>query len=139
MLAVVEIKGHQYLVKEGDKLDVERITDAKDGDKIVIKEVLLVSGEKVVVGMPFVEGATVEIKLLSEEKGEKIRVFKMKAKKRYRKTQGHRQIYSQIEILKIKFNNEESSKPAKKVAVKATEQKAVAKKAEPKKAKATKK
>ncbi len=101
MFVIADIKGHQYMVKEGDKLLVERIPGAKTGEKVVFDQILLVADKSVEVGMPFVAGASVEVKILGEEKGDKIRVFKMIPKERYHRTQGHRQIYTNIEVIKI--------------------------------------
>lgn len=102
MFAVIKTGGKQYKVEKGATLSVEKI-DAKEGSTVKIDKVLLISDkDKVEVGTPLVEGAYVEAKLVSADKGDKIRVFKMKAKKRYQKTQGHRQDLSRIEITDIK-------------------------------------
>ena len=103
MKAVIKTGGKQYLVTENDVLTVERLENA-DGDKIVFEEVLLVSddeGKDVKVGTPLVEGAKVEAELVENLRGDKIQVFKMKRRKRYRKLQGHRQDLSHIKIIKI--------------------------------------
>lgn len=103
MKAVIKTGGKQYLVTENDVLTIERL-DNKDGDKVVFEEVLLVSddeGKDVKIGSPLVEGAKVEAELVENLRGDKIKVFKMKRRKRYRKTQGHRQSLSHIKITKI--------------------------------------
>ena len=102
MKAVIKTGGKQYLVSEDDVLTVERL-DTKDG-KISFDEVLLVSDDKgkdLKLGTPLVEEAKVEAELVEDVKGDKIKVFKMKRRKRYRKTQGHRQNLSKIKITKI--------------------------------------
>ncbi len=135
MFAIAEIKGHQYRVTEGEKLLVDRIPNAKEGEKVKFEEVLLVSDKDTTVGMPFISGAYVEAKVLGETKGDKIRVFKMKPKKRYRKTQGHRQTYTEIEVLKIAMGAKKAP-AAKKEAAPAeekAEKKPAAKKAPAKK------
>ncbi len=103
MFAVVFIGGKQYKVREKDELEVE-LMDVKEGENIKIKEVYMIGNEEEVsmkLGMPYVSGAHVECKVMEHGKGEKIRVFKMKAKKRYSKTQGHRQKYTLLKVLKV--------------------------------------
>lgn len=103
MFAVVHIGGKQYKVREKDELQVEKM-DVEEGKNVKIKEVLLVAeedGKTVKIGTPFVAGAHVECQVVEHGKGEKIRVFKMKAKKRYSRTQGHRQLYTELKVLKI--------------------------------------
>src|SRR3989338_7738605 len=91
-LAVIELSGKQYLVKEGDKIKAEKL-DAKDGDNIKVDTVLLVGNDaEVKVGPPFVEGASVELPLDKTAKGEKVEILKFRAKSRYRRSTGHRQI-----------------------------------------------
>lgn len=96
--AVVKIQGKQYKVSEGEELLVDKIIDKK-----VIPEVLLISEDgKVRIGKPRVEGGEVKFKILSEqEKGEKIDVFKYKAKSRYRKKIGFRPLYTKLLVEKI--------------------------------------
>jgi len=101
MFAVILTGAKQYLVREGDKIKVEKL-DTEAGKKHVFEKVLLLSEDdkEVKVGTPFL-GAKVEAKVLAQGKAKRIRVFKMKAKKGYRKTQGHRQQYTEVEISKI--------------------------------------
>ena len=95
--AIIKIAGHQYKVTEGETLLVDHLKDEK-----VTPEVLLVAdGEKVSVGKPTLEKAKVAIKLMGEEKGLKIDVYKFKAKSRYRKHIGFRPLYTKLEIGKI--------------------------------------
>jgi len=97
MYALVEFKGKQYKAEKGALLKVDLI-DAAPGSAITIDTVLLVSGEPVKVGSPYVEGAKVSAVVESHEKDDKIIVFKYKPKKDYRRKQGHRQGYSIIRI-----------------------------------------
>ena len=119
MFAIVEIKGHQYKVAEGDKVQISFMEEAKKGDKVEFDEVLLISDKEVTLGMPFIAGAYIEVKVLGEFKDKKLRIFKMKPKKRYRKTQGHRQMYTEVEVIKIASSGEAKAtvkKPAAKEA-----------------------
>ncbi len=102
MFAVVEIGGRQYKVAQNDKIDVE-LQDAEAGKALKFDRVLMISenDKDANIGMPYVEGATVEAKVVKHFKGEKIRVFKFTPKKRFKKTQGHRQNYTQLEITAI--------------------------------------
>lgn len=101
--AVVDIAGFQEKVEEGLKLEVPFMGEKKPGDTIVFSSVLLFSGAKgdVRVGTPFVAGSSVEATILAHSQGEKIRVFKMKHRKRYRRAQGHRPKFTQITVTKL--------------------------------------
>ena len=113
MFAVVHLGGKQYKVREKDELEVEKM-DLEEGKNLKVKEVLLLAeedGKNVKLGMPYVAGAHVECQVLEHGKGEKIRVFKMKAKKRYSKTQGHRQQYTKLKILKISAVEKKAATP----------------------------
>ena len=102
MYAIIESCGKQYKVAEGDVVFFEKL-DAEEGKKVTFDKVILVSEEgKVQVGNPYVKGVKVEGKVVSHGKGKKIIVFKMKAKKNYRRKQGHRQPYTKVEITGIK-------------------------------------
>lgn len=102
MLAVIKTGGKQYIVREGDVIEVEKI-ESKPGEKIDFFDVLLVGDEKKAeIGTPLVSGAKVEAEVLAQKKAKKIRVFKMKSKKKYRRTRGHRQQLTQVKILAIK-------------------------------------
>ena len=101
MYAVVATGGKQYKVEEGDFVVVEKIEGEVD-DVVTLDKVLLASvNDEVKVGAPYVEGAKVEAKIVKQGKGEKIRIIKHKAKKGYRKRQGHRQPFTQLSIEKI--------------------------------------
>ncbi|MDR0463495.1 MAG: 50S ribosomal protein L21 [Treponema sp.] len=97
MYALVEFKGKQYKAEKGALLKVSKI-DADPGTTVNIETVLLVSGDSVTVGSPYVEGAKVSAVVESHGKDDKIIVFKYKPKKDYRRKQGHRQEYSIIKI-----------------------------------------
>lgn len=101
MIAVIKTGGKQYVVKPGDKIKVEKL-DKKEGESFVFSDVLLVEKDKKVqVGNPMVK-AEVQAKVLSHGKGDKVIVFKYKAKKRESRKIGHRQPYTQVEIISIK-------------------------------------
>ena len=101
MYAVIQTGGKQYRVQQGDVIYVEKI-DAQADETVTFEKVLLVGeGESVKVGTPAVEGAKVEGKVLGQVKGQKIIVYKYKAKKNERKKQGHRQPYTKVEITAI--------------------------------------
>ncbi|KXO16673.1 50S ribosomal protein L21 [Peptoniphilus sp. GNH] len=100
MYAIVETGGKQYTVKEGDKVRVEKL-EAEVGQTVSLDKVLLVSGDEISVGKPYLEGASVKAKVLLHDKAKKIVVFKYKAKKNYRKKKGHRQPYTLLEIESI--------------------------------------
>ena len=102
MYAIIESCGKQYKVAEGDVVFFEKL-DVEEGKKITFDNVVLVSDDKKVeVGAPYVKGVKVEGKVVSHGKGKKILVYKYKPKKNYRRTQGHRQPYTKVEITKIK-------------------------------------
>ncbi|WP_425446590.1 50S ribosomal protein L21 [Dethiothermospora halolimnae] len=101
MYAVIETGGKQYRVQEGDTVFVEKI-QGNENDKVVFDKVLLVSNDgDIKVGKPHVEGGEVEGTILEQGKAKKIIVFKYKAKKDYRRKQGHRQPYTKVKIEKI--------------------------------------
>ena len=101
MYAVVKIGGKQYWVSAGEKLRIEQI-GAEVGQEIVLDQVLLVAdGEALKMGAPLVSGATVKARVLRHGRGDKVHIFKMRRRKHYRKSQGHRQNYTEIEILGI--------------------------------------
>ncbi|MFA7242960.1 MAG: 50S ribosomal protein L21 [Sulfuricellaceae bacterium] len=98
MYAVIKTGGKQYRVTPGEKLKIEQIP-ADIGSEIVLDQVLMVAdGEDTKVGAPLVAGATVTATVVSHGRGEKIKIFKMRRRKHYRKTQGHRQNFTEIRI-----------------------------------------
>lgn len=118
MYAIIEACGKQYKVAEGDVVFFEKL-DAEEGKKVKFDNIILLSNDgKVEVGNPYVKGAKVEGKVVSHGKAKKILVYKYKAKKNYRRTQGHRQPYTKVEITSVKSAEE------KKTAVKSEETKA---------------
>ncbi len=101
MYAVIEACGRQYKVQKGDVVFFEKL-DSEEGKTVSFDKVVLVSDEgKVQVGNPYVSGAKVEGKVVAHGKGKKITVFKYKPKKNERKTQGHRQEYTKVEITAV--------------------------------------
>ncbi len=103
MLAVIESGSKQYLVNEGDELLVEKL-QGKEGGKVKVDRVLLViDGKEVSVGQPEVKKAKITAKLLTQEKGPKITVFKFKRRKKMRRKIGHRQQMSRLQIEKIEL------------------------------------
>ncbi len=107
MLAVVEINKKQYLVEKGSILEVQRIKNPKD--KIVFNKVLLSSdGKKVKIGNPYLERVKVEAQLIGEKKSKKVIVYKFNRRKKYRRKQGHRQIYTAIKITRIVSSSSQS-------------------------------
>ncbi len=104
MYAVIRTGGKQHRVSVGEALKVEKL-DAQAGAEILLTEVLMVGeGEQVTIGAPLVDGAAVKVTVLSQGKGDKIKIFKMRRRKHYRKTQGHRQLYTEIRIDSISTN-----------------------------------
>lgn len=97
--AVIATGGKQYLVSEGETLEVERLKDAKD--KLTFTPLLVIDGDKTTVGSPEVTGATVTAKLVDEHKADKVTSIRYKAKKRVHKVHGHRQILTRVSIDKI--------------------------------------
>jgi len=102
MLAVIKTGGKQYLVSKGDKIKIEKI-EKKEGEEVIFDEVLLIQDKKnnIKIGTPFVKGAKVKAKVLRQAKSKKVEIFKYKPKKRYKVKKGHRQPYTEVEILEI--------------------------------------
>ena len=101
MYAVIESGGKQYRVAPGDVIEVEKL-DASEGAEVALDRVLMVAdGEQVRIGTPMLSGAKVTATVKSHGRAEKIRIFKLRRRKNYRRTQGHRQYYTQIEITAI--------------------------------------
>ena len=100
MYAVIKTGGKQYRVSEGDQIRVEKLPGAV-GDELDFAEVLMVGGEKVAIGTPFVDGAKVLTKIVSQGRGKKIIVFKIRRRKGYRRKAGHRQAYTELKVTSI--------------------------------------
>ena len=101
MYAVVKTGGKQYRVSAGENMKIEQ-TPADIGAEMHLDHVLMVAdGEAVRMGTPLVSGASVKAKVLAQGRGEKVHIFKLRRRKHYRKSQGHRQNYTEIEILGI--------------------------------------
>ena len=100
MYAIIATGGKQYRVSEGDVIYIEKI-DAQVDSTVSFDTMLVENEGEVKVGTPVVEGVKVEGKVVGQIRGEKIVVFKYKAKKNYRRKQGHRQPYTKVEITKI--------------------------------------
>ena len=113
MYAIIEACGRQYKVQEGEAVYFEKL-DVEEGKKVSFDKVVLLSNDgKVQVGNPYVANAKVEGKVVSNGKAKKILVFKYKAKKNERKTRGHRQDYTKVEITSIKVKAEKAEKAEK--------------------------
>ncbi len=101
MYAIVQTGGKQYRVSEGDIITVEKL-EVEAGAEVELDKVLAIGGEEgLTVGKPYVEGKTVKAEVLENGKGEKLVIFKYKAKKDSRKKQGHRQPYTKLQIKTI--------------------------------------
>jgi large subunit ribosomal protein L21 len=100
MYAIIETGGKQIKVEEGQVIYVEKL-GTEQGETVTFDKVLFVGGDNVKVGSPTVDGATVTGKVEKHGRQKKITVFKYKAKKNYRKKQGHRQPYTKVVIDKI--------------------------------------
>lgn len=99
--AIIQLQGKQYQVSEGDEFVVDRLVTPADKKLEVTDVLLVVDGEKRQIGQPLVKGAKVVCEILADQKGEKIRVAKYKAKSRYRKVIGHRQLQTVVKVTSI--------------------------------------
>lgn len=98
MYAVFKDRGKQYAVRPGEAIRLDRM-DAAPGSELTFDEVLLVSdGDNIQVGAPTVSGVTVKATVIGEWKAPKLIVFKKKRRKKYRRKQGHRQLYTDVRI-----------------------------------------
>jgi large subunit ribosomal protein L21 len=118
MYAVIKTGGKQYKVAAGDKLKVEKL-EGDVGSKVVIDKILMLAdGEAVTIGSPLIAGAVVNATVVSHGRGDKVMIFKFRRRKHYRKTQGHRQSYTEILIGDINGKGAVAkAAPAAKVAV----------------------
>lgn len=99
--AVIKTGGKQYLVQEGETLEVELLLANKEGDKIDFEPMLVANGDAVKVGKPTVKGSKVSVLVMENGKGDKVKVIKFHRKARFKKTYGHRQPFTKIKIEKI--------------------------------------
>ncbi len=133
MYAVIEACGKQYKVTKGDVVFFEKLDEEIDKKVTFDKVVLLSDDGKIEIGTPYVKGIKVEGKVVAHGKGKKIVVFKYKAKKNYRRKQGHRQPYTKVEITAIKLptaKTEKVEEKATEVSAKTTTKKATKKETE---------
>jgi len=101
MMAIVEIKGQQFKVRENQSLYVHRV-EAAEGEQIDFDSVLLMdNGSNVQIGKPYVSGARVRAQVVSHVQGDKVLVFKKKRRKSYQKMNGHRQQFTKLSIQSI--------------------------------------
>jgi len=113
MYAVFKTGGKQYRATQGQKIKLEKL-NANSGDKVLFTEVLMVGeGSDVDIGTPYLTNASVEATVLEEGKDKKIEVIKFKRRKNYKRTFGHRQCYTLVEITGIKLKKETKSQPKK--------------------------
>jgi len=109
MFAVIKTGGKQYLVSPGDKIKIEKV-DTPEGKDVTFKEVLLLEkGKTLKIGTPLVKGAKVTAKILKQDRAKKVTILKYKAKKRYQVKKGHRQPFTEVEILKILSSSTKSA------------------------------
>ena len=101
MYAVIQTGGKQYRVKSGEQVKVELLPEAVGAAVSFDKVLMLGEGEGAKVGTPFVAGATVKATVVAQGRGEKVRIFKMRRRKHYQKSQGHRQSYTEVRIDEI--------------------------------------
>ena len=102
ILAVIKTGGKQYIVEAGKKIKVEKL-EGEVGKNVILSYVLLVDdGKDIKVGQPKVDGASVEAKILKQARDRKVIIFKFKPKKRERRKKGHRQHFTELEIVNIK-------------------------------------
>ncbi len=129
MYAVIKTGGKQYKVSSGEKLKVEKL-GGDVGSKIVMDSVLMLAdGEDVTIGSPLIAGAVVNATIVSHGRGDKIKIFKFSRRKHYRKTQGHRQSYTEILIDNLNGKGAAKTAATKPAGKKAAVAKPAAKKA----------
>jgi large subunit ribosomal protein L21 len=121
MYAIVEIAGQQFKVEEGKKIFVHRL-EVEEGKQIEFDQVLLIENDgKITIGEPVIKGAVIEGKILDHMRGDKVIVFKKKRKKGYRIKNGHRQNFTQVEIVSINEIGSAKKAAPKKEEIKVTE------------------
>jgi large subunit ribosomal protein L21 len=133
MYAIVEIAGQQFKVETGKKIFIHRL-EAEEGKKIEFNQVLLIEDDgNITIGEPTIEGAVVEGEIVDHVRGDKVIVFKKKRKKGYRVKNGHRQNFTQVEIISINGKGSTSKTAPKKAEAPVAEAANEEKKAEVKK------
>jgi large subunit ribosomal protein L21 len=119
MYAVIKTGGKQYRVNAGERLKVEKL-EVEVGGTVTLDQILMVSdGTTTTIGSPIINGATVTATVLAHGRGDKVMIFKFRRRKHYRKTQGHRQSFTEIQIGEILAAGQAAAKPAKAKAAKA--------------------
>src|SRR3954467_5534816 len=109
MYSVIESGGFQHKITVGEKLKLSKL-EAKVGEVLTVSSVLLfANGETVKIGAPVVAGASVKMEVLDQGKDDKVISFKRKQRKRYRKTVGHRQLFTEVLVTQIAFGSDKSS------------------------------
>lgn len=114
MYAVIKTGGKQYRVAPGQRIKVEKLLGDVGSSVTLDKVLVLADGENVTIGAPLIDGASVTATVLSHGRGDKVTIFKMRRRKHYRKSQGHRQSYTEIQI--GDFGSASAKKPAAKKA-----------------------
>jgi large subunit ribosomal protein L21 len=113
MRAIVDINGKQYEVEEGRYLLIDRYS-AQENDELTLGNVkMIVAGEQTMVGTPFVDGATVKVAIRRHRKGPKVIVYKMRCKKGYRRKNGYRHDFTELQVVSVDFPGKENITPAK--------------------------
>jgi large subunit ribosomal protein L21 len=102
MYAVIQTGGKQFKVEEGMNIVVEKLAAEPGADVVLDKVLMIADGEKATIGRPTVEGASVVAKVVRQARAPKVIVFKKRSKKGYKKTQGHRQYITELQIKEIK-------------------------------------
>ncbi len=122
MYAIVDIAGQQYKVEKDQKIFVHRL-EGQEGAQVIFDKVLLLDNEgEVKVGIPTIEGASVNAKILSHLKGDKVLIFKKKRRKGYQKLNGHRQFFTQVQIEEILGSGKPKAKKTTKKAASSKEE-----------------
>jgi large subunit ribosomal protein L21 len=101
MYAVIKTGGKQFKVSEGETLRVEKLPIEVGKNHNISSVLTIVDGDKVTIGTPLIKGVTVDATVISHGRGDKVKIFKMNRRKQYRKSQGHRQSFTEIKISKI--------------------------------------
>ncbi|AGS06761.1 50S ribosomal protein L21 [Candidatus Profftella armatura] len=104
MYAVIKTGGKQYKVTNNEKLKIEKIS-VNVGEKIILNQILAIYTDKnIILGKPLISDATISAIVLAQNRFKKIKIFKMKRRKHYRKNKGHRQNYTEIKIISINYD-----------------------------------